>query len=315
MANVRSRSACSTWRCGMRLRKPKACRCGGCWPTATTAAWPTRPPGSMPPAAIIIPTRIFRALQDEMKHYLDLGYSTVKMKIGGVPLKDDIKRIEAALKVVGGKGENLCVDVNGRYDLDEALACGDAIAPYNLRWYEEPLDPLDYLLHAALGDALRAAARHRRKPVLDAGRAQPHPPWRPARRPRLAAIRSGVVLWAGRISAHARHAGDARLVAAALRAAWRASVRAQHCRRLGAWRQRVVSAGVRAVRRLRRRHQGQRQPHRHAGHSGHRLRGEECALCGDEADAGQTRRANAFHSIPNKRDDHVAAIFSKRRLR
>ena len=72
------------------------------------------------------------------------------MKIGGVPLADDIKRIEAALKVVGGKGENLCVDVNGRYDLDEALACGDAIAPYNLRWYEEPLDPLDYLLHAAL---------------------------------------------------------------------------------------------------------------------------------------------------------------------
>jgi L-alanine-DL-glutamate epimerase-like enolase superfamily enzyme len=96
------------------------------------------------------PDKDISALQDEMKHYLDLGYSTVKMKIGGVKLADDIKRIEAALKVVGGKGENLCVDVNGRYDLDEALACGDAIAPYNLRWYEEPLDPLDYLLHAAL---------------------------------------------------------------------------------------------------------------------------------------------------------------------
>src|SRR5664279_243900 len=96
------------------------------------------------------PDKDISALQDEMKGYLDLGYSTVKMKIGGVSLKDDIQRIEAALKVVGGKGENLCVDVNGRYDLDEALACGDAIAPYNLRWYEEPLDPLDYLLHAAL---------------------------------------------------------------------------------------------------------------------------------------------------------------------
>ena len=96
------------------------------------------------------PDKDISALQDEMKRYLDLGYSTVKMKIGGVPLADDLKRIEAALKVVGGKGENLCVDVNGRYDFDEALACGDAIAPYNLRWYEEPLDPLDYLLHAAL---------------------------------------------------------------------------------------------------------------------------------------------------------------------
>lgn len=96
------------------------------------------------------PDKDISALQDEMKRYLDLGYSTVKMKIGGAPLKDDIKRIEAVLKIVGGKGENLCVDVNGRYDLDEALACGDAIAPYGLRWYEEPLDPLDYLLHAAL---------------------------------------------------------------------------------------------------------------------------------------------------------------------
>jgi L-alanine-DL-glutamate epimerase-like enolase superfamily enzyme len=101
------------------------------------------------------PDKDIPALQDEMKHYLDLGYSTVKMKIGGVPLKDDLKRIEAALKVVGGKGENLCVDVNGRYDLDEAIACGDAIAPYNLRWYEEPLDPLDYLLHAALATRYR----------------------------------------------------------------------------------------------------------------------------------------------------------------
>jgi L-alanine-DL-glutamate epimerase-like enolase superfamily enzyme len=96
------------------------------------------------------PDKDIQGLQDEMKHYLDLGYSTVKMKIGGVPLADDLKRIEAALAVVGGNGDRLCVDVNGRYDLDEAIACGDAIAPYKLHWYEEPLDPLDYLLHAAL---------------------------------------------------------------------------------------------------------------------------------------------------------------------
>jgi len=100
------------------------------------------------------PDKDIAALTDEMKRYLDLGYSTVKMKIGGAPLGDDIKRIEAVLKLVG-KGDNLCVDVNGRYDLDEALACGDAIAPYNLRWYEEPLDPLDYLLHAALATRYR----------------------------------------------------------------------------------------------------------------------------------------------------------------
>jgi L-alanine-DL-glutamate epimerase-like enolase superfamily enzyme len=91
-----------------------------------------------------------KSLTDEMRSYLDRGYSTVKMKIGGANLATDVKRIEAVLKVLGGKGEKLCVDVNGRFDLDTALAYADALAVYNLRWYEEPVDPLDYLLHAAL---------------------------------------------------------------------------------------------------------------------------------------------------------------------
>ncbi len=93
----------------------------------------------------------------EMRGYLDRGYSTVKMKIGGADLATDLKRIEAALKVLNGRGENLCVDANGRFDLDTAVAYADAIAPLELRWYEEPVDPLDYLLHAALARAVRAA--------------------------------------------------------------------------------------------------------------------------------------------------------------
>jgi L-alanine-DL-glutamate epimerase-like enolase superfamily enzyme len=97
------------------------------------------------------------SLQDEMKGYLDRGYSTVKMKVGGVPLAEDLKRIEAVLNVLGGDGDRLCVDVNGRFDLDEAIAFGDAIAPYRLHWYEEPVDPLDYLLHAALATRYRGA--------------------------------------------------------------------------------------------------------------------------------------------------------------
>jgi L-alanine-DL-glutamate epimerase-like enolase superfamily enzyme len=73
------------------------------------------------------------------------------MKIGGVPLDEDLRRIEAVLAVVG-KGERLAVDVNGRFDLATALAYADALAPLGLRWYEEPVDPLDYLLHAALAE-------------------------------------------------------------------------------------------------------------------------------------------------------------------
>jgi L-alanine-DL-glutamate epimerase-like enolase superfamily enzyme len=94
-------------------------------------------------------------LKDEMRSYLDRGYSTVKMKVGLVPLAEDLARIEAALEVVGGDGSRLCVDVNGRFDLEEAIAFGKAIEPYGVKWYEEPLDPLDYLAHAALATTYR----------------------------------------------------------------------------------------------------------------------------------------------------------------
>jgi L-alanine-DL-glutamate epimerase-like enolase superfamily enzyme len=89
------------------------------------------------------------ALRDEMRSYLDRGYDTVKMKIGGVPLEDDLRRIDAVLEIVG-EGKRLAVDVNGRFDLDTGLAYGRAMTDYGLRWYEEPYDPLDYLPHAAL---------------------------------------------------------------------------------------------------------------------------------------------------------------------
>ena len=51
--------------------------------------------------AITTLEKIFHYFLDEMKGYLDLGFTTVKMKIGGASLKDDLKRIESVLKLVG----------------------------------------------------------------------------------------------------------------------------------------------------------------------------------------------------------------------
>ncbi len=98
------------------------------------------------------PGKDLAALQDEMRGYLDMGYSTVKMKIGGAPLDEDLRRIEAVLDVLDGDGSRLAVDANGRFDLDEAIAYANALAPYNLCWYEEAGDPLDYELQARLGE-------------------------------------------------------------------------------------------------------------------------------------------------------------------
>jgi L-alanine-DL-glutamate epimerase-like enolase superfamily enzyme len=95
------------------------------------------------------PGKDLTALQNEMKSYRDRGYQVAKMKIGGAPLEEDIRRIEAVLEVVGN-GKNLAVDANGRFDLETAIAYGDAMKPYGLFWYEEAGDPLDYALQAEL---------------------------------------------------------------------------------------------------------------------------------------------------------------------
>jgi L-alanine-DL-glutamate epimerase-like enolase superfamily enzyme len=97
------------------------------------------------------PHKDVSALQDEMRKYLDLGYSVVKMKIGGAPLDEDLRRIEAVLKTLRS-ADQLAVDANGRFDLDTALAYAHALSPYGLRWFEEPGDPLDFELQAALAD-------------------------------------------------------------------------------------------------------------------------------------------------------------------
>jgi L-alanine-DL-glutamate epimerase-like enolase superfamily enzyme len=91
------------------------------------------------------PGKGIKALRDEMKSYLDRGYTQVKMKVGGVPLAEDLKRLEAVINIVGD-GKNVAVDVNGRFNIKQAIEFGEAIKPYKVKWYEEVGDPLDFEL-------------------------------------------------------------------------------------------------------------------------------------------------------------------------
>jgi len=88
-------------------------------------------------------------LEREMRSYLDRGYSVVKQKIGGASLSEDCKRIEAVLRLLG-PGQKLAVDANGRFDLKTAIEYAKALSRYELFWYEEAGDPLDYALQAEL---------------------------------------------------------------------------------------------------------------------------------------------------------------------
>lgn len=88
-------------------------------------------------------------LKDEMRGYVDRGYTVVKKKIGGASLDEDLRRIDAILGVLGD-GKKLAVDANGRFDLDTAIRYAKALSQYDLFWYEEAGDPLDFELQATL---------------------------------------------------------------------------------------------------------------------------------------------------------------------
>lgn len=93
-----------------------------------------------------------QTLHDEFMRYREMGFESFKMKIGGAPLAQDMKRIEEALLVAGG-GDHLMVDANGRFDLPTALAYAKELKPLKLRWFEEIGDPLDYQLNREVIEA------------------------------------------------------------------------------------------------------------------------------------------------------------------
>jgi L-alanine-DL-glutamate epimerase-like enolase superfamily enzyme len=93
-----------------------------------------------------------QALRGEFEGYLALGYTMVKMKIGGASLGRDLRRIEAALGTVG-RPDGLAVDANARFDEHKAFADAEALAPYGLAWFEEPVDPLDFELLSQIAGA------------------------------------------------------------------------------------------------------------------------------------------------------------------
>jgi L-alanine-DL-glutamate epimerase-like enolase superfamily enzyme len=70
------------------------------------------------------------------------------MKIGGVPLRDDLHRVESVLSILE-PGMTLALDGNGSFDRQKAIAYLEAFAGLPLAWLEEPVHPLDFEL---LGD-------------------------------------------------------------------------------------------------------------------------------------------------------------------
>jgi L-alanine-DL-glutamate epimerase-like enolase superfamily enzyme len=100
------------------------------------------------------PGKTTKDLQDEMRRHLDTGYTMVKMKVGGMPLADDLARVEA-VKSILPTGALLAVDANSKFGRTHALDYARGLAPFGLRWFEEPCDPLDFALLAELAAAYK----------------------------------------------------------------------------------------------------------------------------------------------------------------
>ncbi len=215
------------------------------------------------------PGKEVAGLKDEMRRYDDAGYRVAKMKIGGADIATDQARIEGALEVLG-EGQRLAVDANGKFDLQTAIDYARMLEPYDLFWYEEPGDPIDYALQAELAghyDGAMATGENlfSTQDVCNLIRFRRH-----AARPRLDPGGSRAGLRPDRVSQPDRSNRAAWLAAAPVDAARRPSAGAEYRRGAADRRHRILSVGIPALWRVRRRYSDRRRARPVAGRARYR---------------------------------------------
>jgi L-alanine-DL-glutamate epimerase-like enolase superfamily enzyme len=84
-----------------------------------------------------------RELQREMEANVALGARAVKMKVGGVPMGEDVARVKAVREAIGPEVK-LLVDANCAYRSYEAIQFAKRIEEFDIFWFEEPVAPDDY---------------------------------------------------------------------------------------------------------------------------------------------------------------------------
>lgn len=78
----------------------------------------------------------------ELRGYIEQGFTAVKMKVGGVPLKEDVARVAAAREAIGPE-RKLMVDALYNLSVPEALALARAIDRYDIHFFEAPVSVHD----------------------------------------------------------------------------------------------------------------------------------------------------------------------------
>ncbi|MFY0567165.1 o-succinylbenzoate synthase [Archangium lansingense] len=107
------------------------------------------------------------ALAEEARRAVAEGYETLKLKVAGRPLSEDVARLSAVREAVG-RTIRLRVDANGAWTEEEARAALETLGRYELELCEQPVAPENH-------EALSRLSKHTPCPLAaDESLALPH---------------------------------------------------------------------------------------------------------------------------------------------
>jgi D-galactarolactone cycloisomerase len=92
-------------------------------------------------------------LKEEAASYVRDGFSTLKMKVGLLPIDADGERVATVREAIGTEA-TLLVDANHAYNAAGAVRMGGILEEHNVRWFEEPVIPEDRTAYRRVRDAL-----------------------------------------------------------------------------------------------------------------------------------------------------------------
>ncbi len=87
-------------------------------------------------------------MQRLAREAVDEGFGLIKLKVGA-SLTDDVRRMRLARETVG-PDVPIAIDANQKWEVHEAAAWINALAPYDVYWVEEPTSMDDVLGHARI---------------------------------------------------------------------------------------------------------------------------------------------------------------------
>ncbi len=96
------------------------------------------------------------ALAEEARGFLRQGFKAMKLRLGNLPLAQNIERVEAVRDAIGPEVA-LMADANQGLTVPDAIRLGRELERFNLVWFEEPVPTWDHHGHAEIARTLDTA--------------------------------------------------------------------------------------------------------------------------------------------------------------